>query len=170
MTRYREAQDIQSWRDDILGRFWPARWTCLSTARVTAAVRAKAASDIITINISLNSVGPKPWGFDPSIRTIWKHSRRKKSVLEQSRLLSPLKRLLELDGCACRLGDTIDGVGVPLVVRRDGKEVLVGTRPGLVTASAHSLARTSRRVVEVLNEHVLRQNLPDEHQLVRGRL
>lgn len=93
-----------------------------------------------------------------------------KSVLEQSRLLSPLKRLLELDGCACRLGDTIDGVEVPLVVRRDGKEVLVGTRPGLVTASAHSLARTSRRVVEVLNEYVLRQNLPDEHQLVRGRL
>jgi len=94
-----------------------------------------------------------------------------KSVLEQARLLAPLKRLLELDGCSCRTVETIDGIAVPLVVRRDDKEVLVGTRPGLVTTSAHSLAETSnKRVVEVLNEYVLRQNLPDEHQLVRSRL
>jgi hypothetical protein len=94
-----------------------------------------------------------------------------KPVLEQSRLLASLKRLLELDGCVCRLGDAVDGVDVPLVVRRDGKEVLVGTRPGLVKPSEHSLGGVSKKhIVEVLNEYVLRQNLPDEHQLVRGRL
>jgi ATP-dependent helicase YprA (DUF1998 family) len=94
-----------------------------------------------------------------------------KSILEQVRLLSPLKRLLELDGCVCSTAETIDGVPVPLVVRRDGKEVLVFTRPGLVATNAHSLAATSKkRAVEVLNEYVLRQNLPDEHQLVRGHL
>lgn len=89
----------------------------------------------------------------------------------QVHALGALKRLLELDGFDCRSGESVDGVPVPLLVTRGGRRVAVGTRSCFVKAQPHSLNSLSRSDVHIaiLNDYVLRQNLPDEHQLVRDR-
>lgn len=91
-------------------------------------------------------------------------------VATQSRTLSALKRLLELDGFQCRADEVVDSVHVPLLVTRKGKRVALGTRSCFIDGEPHSLdqLRKSEIAVTILNDYVLRQNLPDEHQLIRA--
>jgi hypothetical protein len=90
----------------------------------------------------------------------------------QAHALGALKRLLELDGFACHLNTSLNGSLVPLLVSRDGRQVAVGTRSSLIGDQSHSLRKLKARgfSVEILNDYVLRQNLPDEHQLIRSNL
>jgi hypothetical protein len=83
-----------------------------------------------------------------------------------------LKRLLELDGFRCEsVAATTDG-RVPLMVQRDRRCVAVGVKSSLLDATwtDHSLQRMGARggpSFEILNDYILRRNLPDEHQLIR---
>jgi hypothetical protein len=84
----------------------------------------------------------------------------------------PLKRLLELDGFRCESGES-GNQPVPLLVQRGITRVAVGIKSGLLddTWNAHSLnqrAGSSPVLVQLLNDYILRRNLPDEHQLIRG--
>jgi MrfA Zn-binding domain/Helicase conserved C-terminal domain len=92
------------------------------------------------------------------------------SVREQARALSPLKRLLELDGFSCQSEAAYAGKTVPLLVSKGSKQLAVGIQSGLLDASwnQHSLSplASSNRAI-LLNEFILRRNLPDEHQLIR---
>ena len=97
------------------------------------------------------------------------------SVEEQAYDLRQLRRLLELDGFECASGIEIDGIRVPLLVERAGKQAAVGTRPSLIDpdSSSHSLSRLARRSdlsAVVFNSYVLRRNLPDVHQSIRAQL
>jgi hypothetical protein len=89
----------------------------------------------------------------------------------QIRALGALKRLLELDGIDCQVGSEVDGVVVPLLATRDGRRIAIGTRPCLVDGIRHSLDGLQKkgRQILLLDEYVLRQNLPDEHQLIRAQ-
>jgi hypothetical protein len=92
------------------------------------------------------------------------------SVREQARALSPLKRLLELDGFSCQSEAAYAGKTVPLLVSKGSKQLAVGIRSGLLDASWNQhclspLASSNRAIL--LNEFILRRNLPDEHQLIR---
>lgn len=88
----------------------------------------------------------------------------------QTAALSGLKRLLELDGYTCQSAVTLGTVGVPLLVTRGNQRVAVGIRPCFVEARPHSLQalKGSQASTAVLRDYVLRQNLPDEHQLIRN--
>ena len=88
----------------------------------------------------------------------------------QIQMLSALRRLLELDGFDCQSDTRIDAVPVPLLVNRNGQRVAVGMKSCLVDDQQHSLDRLENSGISVvmLNDYVLRQNLPDEHQLVRS--
>jgi ATP-dependent helicase YprA (DUF1998 family) len=92
------------------------------------------------------------------------------SMPEQVGALTALKRLLELDGYACQTDVTVGTVHVPLLVSRGPRRVAVALRPCFVESGSHSLrALTAKDVrASILNDYVLRQNLPDEHQLVRN--
>jgi hypothetical protein len=97
------------------------------------------------------------------------------SIQEQSRALSPLRRLLELDGFTCTESTRLNGVNVPLLVRKNDKQMAVGMQSGLLDESwqghsMFSLIGGRRPVGRILNEYVLKRNLPDEHQLVRERV
>ena len=94
------------------------------------------------------------------------------AVAAQATRLTPLKRMLELDGFRCESGATLQGIDVPLLVEKKGQQVAVGVQSGLLDATwqDHSLRRLLDPNVlggRVLNDFVLRRNLPDEHQLVR---
>jgi hypothetical protein len=83
-----------------------------------------------------------------------------------------LRRLLELDGFACTPRAILQGVQVPLLVSKDGARIAVGIQWGLLESewnghSLHGLASTRKPKAKILNEYILRRNLPDEHQLVR---
>jgi Domain of unknown function (DUF1998) len=89
--------------------------------------------------------------------------------------LAPLKRMLELDGFSCRSKVEIAGVTVPLVVERDGRSLAIGIQSGLLTGSwqQHTLRQAinaGRLRGVILNDYILRRNLPDEHQLIRGEM
>lgn len=91
---------------------------------------------------------------------------------EQAQALSSLRRLLELDGFTCQGGAQVNRTNVPLLVSRDGRQVAVGIQSGLLDESwrGHSmgsLAGGQHSAGVILNEYVLKRNLPDEHQLVR---
>ena len=95
------------------------------------------------------------------------------SLQTQAQALAGLRRLLELDGFACQEGARLNQVRVPLLVSKDGRQVGIGVQSGLLAEnwqghSMASLARAARASGKVLNEYVLKRNLPDEHQLVRG--
>ena len=97
------------------------------------------------------------------------------SVEQQADDLRQLRRLLELDGFECANGIEIDGIKIPLLVKRAGKRVAVGARPSLIDpdSSSHSLSRLAHRSdlsAVVFNSYVLRRNLPDLHQSIRARL
>lgn len=88
---------------------------------------------------------------------------------DQAANLEALARLLELDGFVCNLLVEVDGHTVPLRVTQGNKAVAVGVQSGLLAMGwdGHSLVQMrpghARRV---LNEYILRRNLPDEHRFV----
>jgi hypothetical protein len=90
----------------------------------------------------------------------------------QARNLAGLMRLLELDDFRCTAEAEVAGQRVPLNVERDGIERVIGTQSGLLAANgaSHSLHDLFSRGVKgrVLNDYILRRNLPGEHQLVRA--
>jgi len=92
-------------------------------------------------------------------------------IATQVHALGALKRLLELDGFGCQSSASVDGVSVPLLVVRGKHRVAVGTKSCFVNDQSHSLDPLEKSGVHlaVLNDYVLRQNLPDEHQLIRNR-
>lgn len=94
------------------------------------------------------------------------------AIESQARALGSLKRLLELDGFVCRTNISFNNIIVPLTVAKKGTEIAVGVQSGLLEAdwnghSLHALASGSRPKAKILNEYILRRNLPDEHQLIR---
>ena len=89
--------------------------------------------------------------------------------------LGPLKRMLQLDGFTCHDGANVAGVTVPLSVERNGRSLAVGLQSGLLTDAwdQHTLTsamNAGRLRAVVLNDYILRRNLPDQHQLIRGEM
>lgn len=100
---------------------------------------------------------------------------READIGTQAARMSSLKRMLELDGFRCESVATVEGSRVPLLVEKNGRRIGVGVQSGLLDDEwpEHSLQRLiNRGLIEgrVLNEFVLRRNLPDEHHLVREAL
>jgi Domain of unknown function (DUF1998)/Helicase conserved C-terminal domain len=96
-----------------------------------------------------------------------------KAPAEQARLLRNLQRLLELEGLACEGLVEVGGVPVPLVVTNRKQRAFIAIRPALLDPDwdGHSLSRLPEAMAPLLlNEFILSRNLPDEHQLVRGKL
>jgi Domain of unknown function (DUF1998) len=95
-----------------------------------------------------------------------------KSLQTQAASLEGLARLLELDGFRCTPMGIVDGQMVPLLVERDGTSAAVGVQSALLSTNwdGHSLHRLLGRRIDgrVLNDYILRRNLPDEHQLIRS--
>jgi ATP-dependent helicase YprA (DUF1998 family) len=94
------------------------------------------------------------------------------SVQIQTQALAGLRRLLELDGFTCQEGARVNRVNVPLLVSKDGMQIAVGVQSGLLDENwrGHSMAALTDGDLptgKILNEYVLKRNLPDEHQLVR---
>jgi hypothetical protein len=97
---------------------------------------------------------------------------RELSILEQGAALLSLRRLLELDGFTCTSDTILQGIQVPLLVSKDGIRIAVGIQSGLLDSdwnghSLYGLASTRKPTAKILNEYILRRNLPEEHQLVR---
>lgn len=95
-----------------------------------------------------------------------------KNIEGQSQELRQLIRLLELDGFNCTTNVVVEGVDVPLLVKRNSKKMLIGVRPGLIDpdAAPHRLNKFENNDnfgVLVLNSYIIRRNLPDTHQSVR---
>lgn len=87
--------------------------------------------------------------------------------------LEGLARLLQLDGFKCTPVATVQGKTVPLLVERGTHRVVVGTQSGLLESpwAGHSLApilSNGSAQGRVLNDFILRRNLPDEHLLLRS--
>jgi ATP-dependent helicase YprA (DUF1998 family) len=94
------------------------------------------------------------------------------SIEAQVARMASLKRMLELDGFQCETLAAIQGVPVPLLIERAGRRIVVGVQSGILDAdwrghSLHRLIESSVVPGRILNDFVLRRNLPDEHQLVR---
>jgi hypothetical protein len=89
------------------------------------------------------------------------------SARKQAADLAALQRLLELDGFRC----TEEAGPIPVLIEKDGKRLAVGIKSGLLdeTWQGHSLQRTRTAPFQLLNDFILRRNLPDEHQLIRER-
>jgi hypothetical protein len=90
----------------------------------------------------------------------------------QGTALAALRRLLELDDFACVPHAKFQGIRTPLLVSKDGTEIAVGIQSGLLDKewnghSLYTLASARKPTAIILNEYILRRNLPDEHQLVR---
>jgi len=80
--------------------------------------------------------------------------------------------LLELDGYTCESVAATKEGPIPLMVQRGSQRVAVGVKSSLLHATwdGHSLQRVSARggpSYAILNDYILRRNLPDEHQLIR---
>ena len=94
------------------------------------------------------------------------------SIQRQTQALAGLRRLLELDGFACQEGARVNPVTVPLLVSKSGRQVGIGVQSGLLDENwvGHSMATlASGRPPSgrILNDYVVKRNLPDEHQLIR---
>jgi MrfA Zn-binding domain/Helicase conserved C-terminal domain len=103
---------------------------------------------------------------------LYNETPREPELNVQIARMSPLKRLLELDGFTCRNSVNVGDIVVPLMVERGGRNLAVGVQSGLLveTWQDHSLKRlinAGRARGVVLNDYILRRNLPDEHQLIR---
>ena len=94
------------------------------------------------------------------------------SLQTQAANLEGLARLLELDRFRCTPMEKVDDETVPLLVEKDGTRAVIGVQSALLSANwdGHSLQRLLRRRIagRVLNDYILRRNLPDEHQLIRS--
>jgi ATP-dependent helicase YprA (DUF1998 family) len=90
------------------------------------------------------------------------------SPSEQAATLSQLCAYLELDGFHCSEGGVPE---IPICVERDGRSIALGCYPGLIDRP--EFVHTVKKAHGVhsslaLNEFLLRANLPDAHQQVRG--
>ncbi|MGM4902810.1 DEAD/DEAH box helicase [Tardiphaga sp. 866_E4_N2_1] len=95
------------------------------------------------------------------------------SIATQAENLHGLARLLQLDGFQCTPVVDVNGHTVPLLVERNGERAIVGTQSALVAADwpGHSLTplfNEARMRGRILNDYILRRNLPDEHLLIRS--
>lgn len=91
----------------------------------------------------------------------------------QAASLGGLARLLQLDGFRCTPMASVGGQIVPLMVEKHGASAVVGVQSALLAPNwnGHSLQRLlgrGRVNGTVLNDYILRRNLPDEHQLIRS--
>ncbi len=94
------------------------------------------------------------------------------AIPDQVARLAPLKRMLELDGFSCTSPGSVGNAVVPLLAERSGRMFAVGIQSGLLDREwkEHSLRRLIDESAvngKVLNDFILRRNLPDEHQLIR---
>lgn len=95
------------------------------------------------------------------------------SPAAQAADLQALVRLLQLDGFVCTPLAQLDGQTVPLLVTQGNNAVVVGVQSALLAANwdGHSLARLPPgRARRILNDYILRRNLPDDHRLVSEAL
>jgi DEAD/DEAH box helicase/MrfA Zn-binding domain/Helicase conserved C-terminal domain len=95
------------------------------------------------------------------------------SVSNQAQDLAGLARLPQLDGFHCSSMANVAGQTVPLLVERAGRRAIIGVQSALLAAnwSGHSVQRLLERgAIEgrVLNDYILRRNLPDEHLFIRS--
>ena len=90
------------------------------------------------------------------------------SPAAQAANLEALARLLQLDGFVCTPLAQLDGQTVPLLVTQGSRAVAVGVQSALLATGwdGHSLARLRPGRARILNDYILRRNLPDEHRLV----
>lgn len=96
---------------------------------------------------------------------------KEEAVAKQAADLIALRRLLELDGFHCTAEASVEAGPVPVLVEKDGNRLAIGVKSGLLDESwqDHSLeqAATGSIPTLILNDFILRRNLPDEHQLIR---
>ena len=93
------------------------------------------------------------------------------ALKKQATDLTALRRLLELDGFRCTAEAHVETGPVPVLVEKDGARIAIGIKSGLLDESwkDHSLeaAAAGSIPIQILNDFILRRNLPDEHQLIR---
>jgi len=80
--------------------------------------------------------------------------------------------MLELDGFVCESAPLRQGHQIPLLVHKNGQGLAIGIQSGLLEPGwpEHSVRRlmaTGAIQGMILNDFVLRRNLPDEHHLIR---
>jgi hypothetical protein len=91
-------------------------------------------------------------------------------ITEQATCLEPLSRFLALEGWSISTLAKIGQVVAPLIAERptDGRAVLVGTYPALLSrdavATRHELRKTSNKVVVLLPDYLVEQDLPSAYQ------
>lgn len=95
------------------------------------------------------------------------------SIAQQASDLEGLARLLTLDGFRCTSVATVNGRQVPLLVEKDGQRAVVGAQSALLVANwnGHSMTPLLNQAVvagRLLNDYILRRNLPGEHLLIRA--
>ncbi|WP_245760091.1 DEAD/DEAH box helicase [Pseudomonas graminis] len=98
---------------------------------------------------------------------VWGEEPVCSSPEEQADTLSQLRASLELDGYRCT---AVKDESMPLLVERDGKRVAVGCFPGLINTPEfrHSVADAfGVQGHVVLNEYLLRSDLPGAHLRVK---
>jgi hypothetical protein len=88
------------------------------------------------------------------------------SIQRQIQALAGLRRLLQLDGFACQEGSRLNGVNVPLLVSKEGTQIGIGVQSGLLDENwqGHSMAALTggqQPSGQILNDYVLKRNLPD---------
>ncbi len=86
----------------------------------------------------------------------------------QAARLFQLRASLELDGFKCSEGGEPE---IPMLVERDGRRIALGCYPGLIGRPEFEHAVKGARNVHgylPLNEYLIKSNLPDAHQRVRG--
>jgi hypothetical protein len=92
----------------------------------------------------------------------------------QARCLEPLRRMCELDSYDAELNVATGGTLVPLVVRRNGSSVFVGTYHGLLSDQSltfdhplNALRGSTDAAVILENEFRLTRNLPGAYGNLR---
>ena len=101
--------------------------------------------------------------------------REAPSSARQRAVLSPLNRLLEIDGVSVDGAVVVDGVEVPATFSNGSKKVAVGVYSGLVDRNSANLELLKVHddpdyELVLVNEYLLKKNLPEQHQRVRRAL
>jgi hypothetical protein len=105
-------------------------------------------------------------GTLPSLED-WEHQRR---------VLAQLGRFLELSGVTTDYTVPAGNIPIPLVLRRNGRALAIGTCHGLygeTGAATHPLRSAANHVgfpIEIVNEYLLTRNLPAVHRMLLDRL